>query len=64
MSGAPTRVFIARLAGIAVFDPAGDQVGRVRDVVVALRLAPRPRGCSGWWWRSPPAARCSCRSPG
>ncbi|MGI5326746.1 magnesium transporter MgtE N-terminal domain-containing protein [Actinomadura nitritigenes] len=42
MSGAPTRVFIARLAGIAVFDPAGDQVGRVRDVVVALRLAPRP----------------------
>ncbi|MFA1540686.1 magnesium transporter MgtE N-terminal domain-containing protein [Actinomadura monticuli] len=42
MSAAPTRVFIARLAGIAVFDPAGDQVGRVRDVVVALRLAPRP----------------------
>ncbi|MFI0411071.1 magnesium transporter MgtE N-terminal domain-containing protein [Actinomadura sp. 3N508] len=42
MSGAPTRVFIARLAGVAVFDPAGDQVGRVRDVVVALRLAPRP----------------------
>ncbi|WP_245667442.1 magnesium transporter MgtE N-terminal domain-containing protein [Actinomadura macra] len=42
MSGAPTRVYIARLAGIAVFDPAGDQVGRVRDVVVALRLAPRP----------------------
>ncbi|MFI0373248.1 magnesium transporter MgtE N-terminal domain-containing protein [Actinomadura sp. 1N219] len=42
MSGAPTRVFIARLAGVAVFDPAGDQVGRVRDVVAALRLAPRP----------------------
>ncbi|WP_242614111.1 magnesium transporter MgtE N-terminal domain-containing protein [Actinomadura roseirufa] len=42
MSGPPTRVFIARLAGIAVFDPAGDQVGRVRDVVVALRLAGRP----------------------
>ncbi|NVI91445.1 CBS domain-containing protein [Actinomadura sp. BRA 177] len=42
MSGAPTRVYIARLAGIAVFDPAGDQVGRVRDVVVGLRLAPRP----------------------
>jgi Mg/Co/Ni transporter MgtE len=31
------RVFIARLAGIAVFDPSGDQVGKVRDVVVALR---------------------------
>ncbi|WP_433327612.1 magnesium transporter MgtE N-terminal domain-containing protein [Spirillospora sp. CA-294931] len=42
MSGAPSRVFIARLAGIAVFDPAGDQVGRVRDVVVALRLGARP----------------------
>src|SRR5512139_1143852 len=42
MSGTPTRVFVARLAGIAVFDPAGDQVGRVRDVVVALRLGPRP----------------------
>ncbi|WP_344241261.1 magnesium transporter MgtE N-terminal domain-containing protein [Actinocorallia libanotica] len=36
MSSGPSRVFIARLAGIAVFDPAGDQVGRVRDVVVAL----------------------------
>jgi Mg/Co/Ni transporter MgtE len=38
VSGAPTRVFIARLAGIAVFDPIGDQVGRVRDVVVTLRI--------------------------
>jgi CBS domain-containing protein len=35
---APTRVFIARLAGTPLFDPAGDQVGRVRDVVVSLRL--------------------------
>ncbi|WP_344589975.1 magnesium transporter MgtE N-terminal domain-containing protein [Actinomadura vinacea] len=42
MTGVPARVFIARLAGIAVFDPAGDQVGRVRDVVVALRLGTRP----------------------
>ncbi|GAB3680551.1 CBS domain-containing protein [Actinocorallia lasiicapitis] len=32
-----SRVFVARLAGIAVFDPVGDQVGRVRDVVVMLR---------------------------
>jgi Mg/Co/Ni transporter MgtE len=37
-SGSPTRVFIARLAGLVVFDPNGDQVGRVRDVVVMLRL--------------------------
>ncbi|MEP6761508.1 MAG: CBS domain-containing protein [Sporichthyaceae bacterium] len=42
MSGAPTRVFIARLAGIAVFDPIGDQVGRVRDVVVTLRIGREP----------------------
>jgi flagellar motility protein MotE (MotC chaperone)/sporulation protein YlmC with PRC-barrel domain len=42
MTGTPSRVFVARLAGIAVFDPAGDQIGRVRDVVVALRPHPRP----------------------
>ncbi|CAN5284413.1 CBS domain-containing protein [soil metagenome] len=33
-----SRVFVARLAGLPVFDPNGDQVGRVRDVVVALRI--------------------------
>ncbi|AKT51380.1 magnesium transporter MgtE N-terminal domain-containing protein [Arsenicicoccus sp. oral taxon 190] len=41
------RVFVARLAGIAVFDPLGDQVGRVRDVVVsfsATRRKPRVLG--------------------
>jgi Mg/Co/Ni transporter MgtE len=38
MSGPPTKVFVARLAGLTVFDPNGDQVGRVRDVVVMLRL--------------------------
>jgi Mg/Co/Ni transporter MgtE/sporulation protein YlmC with PRC-barrel domain len=42
MSGSATRVFVARLAGIVVFDPAGDQVGRVRDVVVALRVGAKP----------------------
>lgn len=30
----PSTVFVARLAGMAVFDPLGDQVGKVRDVVV------------------------------
>ncbi len=35
-----TRVFVARLAGLPVFDPNGDHVGRVRDVVVALRIGP------------------------
>ena len=37
MSTTPNRVFAARLAGLPVFDPAGDQVGKVRDLVVALR---------------------------
>jgi Mg/Co/Ni transporter MgtE len=37
VSGAPPRVFVARLAGLAVFDPLGDQVGRVRDVVAVFR---------------------------
>ncbi|WP_214109075.1 magnesium transporter MgtE N-terminal domain-containing protein [Acrocarpospora catenulata] len=40
------RIFVARLAGLAVFDPAGDRIGRIRDVVVALRgrLPPRVHG--------------------
>jgi len=36
-------VFVARLAGTSVFDPIGDQVGRVRDVVVLLRPKGAPR---------------------
>ncbi|MEV0350919.1 CBS domain-containing protein [Nonomuraea sp. NPDC050680] len=28
------KIFVARLAGTPVFDPAGDQIGRIRDVVV------------------------------
>jgi Mg/Co/Ni transporter MgtE len=37
MSTTPVRVFAARLAGLPVFDPQGDQVGKVRDVIVVLR---------------------------
>jgi Mg/Co/Ni transporter MgtE len=37
-----TRVYLARLAGLAVFDPNGDRVGRVRDSVVRLRTTNRP----------------------
>jgi CBS domain-containing protein len=47
VSTAPTRVFVARLSGLAVFDPQGDQVGKVRDVVVIRRTgnaAPRAVG--------------------
>lgn len=38
-----TRVFVARLAGCSVFDPAGDRVGRVRDVLVVYRNSEAPR---------------------
>ena len=37
MSTTPPRVYAARLAGLPAFDPQGDQVGKVRDVVVVLR---------------------------
>src|SRR3954452_16144643 len=36
------RVYLARLAGLGVFDPNGDRVGRVRDAVVRLRTTNRP----------------------
>ncbi|MDP9444048.1 MAG: CBS domain-containing protein [Actinomycetota bacterium] len=42
MTATPTRVFLARLAGLPVFDPQGDQVGRVRDVVVVMRSGDQP----------------------
>jgi hypothetical protein len=37
-----TRIYLARLAGLGVFDPNGDRVGRVRDSVVRLRTTNRP----------------------
>ncbi|MEU2789582.1 CBS domain-containing protein [Streptomyces sp. NPDC007100] len=36
------RVFVSHLSGVAVFDPNGDQVGRVRDLVAMLRVGGRP----------------------
>jgi Mg/Co/Ni transporter MgtE len=39
---APTRIYVARLAGLPVFDPNGDQVGRVRDGVARLRPGNQP----------------------
>jgi Mg/Co/Ni transporter MgtE len=34
---AATRVYVARLAGLVVLGPDGESIGRVRDVVVAVR---------------------------
>ncbi|GAA1936307.1 magnesium transporter MgtE N-terminal domain-containing protein [Nocardioides marmoribigeumensis] len=42
MSTSPNRVFVGRLTGLQVFDPAGDQVGRVRDLVITLQKTNRP----------------------
>ncbi|WP_431951035.1 magnesium transporter MgtE N-terminal domain-containing protein [Actinacidiphila sp. bgisy167] len=47
MPAGTSRVFVSHLSGVRVFDPNGDQVGRVRDVVVMLRVggrAPRVLG--------------------
>lgn len=47
MSTNPSRVFVARLLGLDVFDPLGDRLGRLRDVVVlsrGLRGAPHAVG--------------------
>lgn len=41
MAGAP-RIFVSHLAGVPVFDPQGDQVGQVRDLVAMLRVGRRP----------------------
>ncbi len=35
-------VFVSHLSGVAVFDPNGDQVGRVRDLVAMRRVGNRP----------------------
>ncbi len=40
----PSRVYAARLVGLPIFDPQGEQVGKVRDLVVAMRTeATQPR---------------------
>ena len=36
-AGSSARVYVSHLSGIGVFDPAGDTLGKVRDLVVVLR---------------------------
>ena len=56
------RVFIARLVGTTIFDPLGDAVGKVHDVVVLIQLRGEPR----WAWssRCPGGDACSFRYHG
>ena len=39
---AASQVFVARMAGLAVFGPDGERIGKVRDVVISLRVDPSP----------------------
>lgn len=44
MSSAPSRIFLSRIIGHSVYDPVGDKVGKLRDVVLAVRTgSQRPR---------------------
>ena len=38
-----SRVFVARLVGTTVFDPLGDAVGKVHDVIVLIQMRGEPR---------------------
>jgi flagellar motility protein MotE (MotC chaperone)/sporulation protein YlmC with PRC-barrel domain len=46
-TSAATRIFLARLSGIGVFDSNGDQVGKVRDGVMVLRTGLNPPRLTG-----------------
>ena len=51
------RVFLARLAGTSVFDPNGDQLGKVRDAVATLRTNNQPPRILGFIVEVPPRKR-------
>jgi Mg/Co/Ni transporter MgtE len=51
------RVFLDRLAGTAVFDPNGDQLGKVRDAVATLRTNNQPPRILGFIVEVPPRKR-------
>lgn len=57
MSGNKTRVFLARLAKLPVFDPNGDKVGKIRDVVVARHTHSKPPRVLGLIVEVPPRRR-------
>jgi len=51
------RVFLARLNGLGVFDPMGDQMGKVRDSIVVLRTGSNPPRLTGLVVEVPPRRR-------
>ena len=51
------RIFLARLAGTSVFDPNGDQVGKVRHAVATLRANNQPPRILGLIVEVPPRRR-------
>lgn len=50
-------MFLARLAGLGVFDPNGDKVGKVRDAVVVLRIGTNAPRLTGLVVEVPPRRR-------
>lgn len=58
MSASQTNlVFLARFAGTSVFEPNGDRVGRIRDVVALLRSQNQPPRVLGFVVEVPPRRR-------
>jgi len=53
----PNLVFLARFAGTSVFEPNGDRVGRIRDVVALLRSQNQPPRVLGFVVEVPPRRR-------
>ncbi|MFP5415352.1 MAG: magnesium transporter MgtE N-terminal domain-containing protein [Actinomycetes bacterium] len=47
MNGSPSSIFVSRIKGLPVLDASGDQVGKVRDVVVQNRANARPPRVKG-----------------
>lgn len=47
MSSSPTSIFVSRIKGLPILDASGDQVGKVRDIVVQNRSNARPPRVKG-----------------
>ena len=57
MTTSSDRVFLARLAGLGVFDTEGDRMGKVRDAVMVLRIGDNPPRLTGLVVEVPPRRR-------